>query len=265
MVSSLPSILKKLDTYKSSKYPILSLFFTLPENSQKQSATLHTQLHTLIQENLSSQDKKTFFNELSYVEGLFSEKKNFNHGSRGLAIYAGGNKLWEIVTTLFPLPATLHIDHSPYIAPLQKELKIHNRYLVVLADREKAKFFMIRSGIIEAQDEVHDNSVPQNVKSNEENYYGRSDKIFRHIQDHLNRHFDVIASRLTTFVKNRPINSVIVGGHSQMIHKTEEYLPRNLQKRVVAEFITGLNDSMKSITDKSMHIIEKLQPPVSLS
>lgn len=258
MVSRLHDILRKLETYQNTDYPILSAYFTLPDKQKDSYHSLHSQLHESVN-LLSANNRAEFVHELEYIEGLFSEKKNFNHNSRGLAIFAGGNKLWEVVSTPFELKPVVIVQHSPFLEPIYFNLETYKRYLVVLADREKARFFTIQGGRVETEGSVIDPSVPQEVRANEQNYYGRSDKISRHIQDHLHRHFKLIAQKVNNFVKGKPISGVIVGGHDTLIHKTEQYLPKQLQKKVVAEFISELNTNLTQIASQSMEIIEALK------
>jgi hypothetical protein len=72
-------------------------------------------------------------------------------------------------------------------------------------------------GIVEDHLIIHDKSVPQNVKgrSIETPHAQRDDKIQRHIQDHLHRHYSLIAEKVSHFIKDKEITAIILGGHKK--------------------------------------------------
>ncbi len=136
------------------------------------------------------------------------------------------------------------------------------RYLVLLADREKARMFIVKEGKIEEQKEVLDNSVPQNVKAKKIDF-GRDDKIFRHIEQHLHYHLQLIAQAALEFSKGKGISFIILGGHKELIPKMKSHLLYPLNKMVKGEFVTELNiplaQALKKLTEEVRP--EGIEPP----
>lgn len=120
------------------------------------------------------------------------------------------------------------------------------KYLYILADREKAVFFTVYRGKITDKKEIFDNSVPQNVKAKKIDW-GRDDKIFRHIEQHLHYHLQYIAKEALEFSKGKGIDFIIIGGHEELIPKMQAHLLYPLNKRVAGKFITELNIPLNKI------------------
>lgn len=254
MVSSVHDSMNLLAQYNNSPFPIISLYLSVPEKNVNQH--LSKKFLELIMLILSKKQLKTLHEDIDYIRAYLAQYRN-THNYRGLAIFSGDNKVWEVINTQFKLPDTLIVAHSPDLEPLEQNLSHYYRYLVVLADRAKARFFTLYRGKIEDEKTIKDPSVPQKVRANEERYYGRSDKIARHIEDHLHKHMQLIAEKIKEFVKDKPINGVIIGGHTTLIHKTEQYLPNGLKKKVIAHFISELNISLTEIAAQSLKIIQQ--------
>lgn len=117
---------------------------------------------------------------------------------------------------------------------------MNKRYLFVIADRKYAKILAFLNGALEDVMEISDPSVPQKVKSNEQDYYGRNDKISRHIENHLHRHLQLISKKVDEFVGVKPVNAVFIGGHKTLFHLIRKHLSSSLRKKIIGEFVAPL-------------------------
>lgn len=123
---------------------------------------------------------------------------------------------------------------------------MNEKYLVLLADRKKAIFFTVNSGKIEERKEIVNDNVPQNVKAKKIDW-GRDDKIFRHIEQHLHYHLKLIAKEVLEFAKGKHIRFLILGGHKELIPKIKAHLLYPLNKIVKGEFVTELNIPLNKV------------------
>lgn len=132
-----------------------------------------------------------------------------------------------------------------------------NKYLVLLIDREKARMFTVYHGKIEDQKDIFDGEVPQDVKAKKIDW-GRDDKIFRHIQQHLHYHLQFVAKAALEFAKGKKINFIILGGHKEMIPKMKAHLLYPLNKIVSGEFVTELNIPLNKVLLLSKKIVARI-------
>ncbi len=124
------------------------------------------------------------------------------------------------------------------------------RYLVVLADRQRGKFFTIFDGNFEDTAEEIFDDVPQKVKAE----HTRPSKIQAHIRDHLHQHLKRVGEGAMDFlVKNRikQLDGVIIGSHKELFGQIEKFLPERLQKKVIGKFVADFHLSTGDITQKA--------------
>ena len=113
---------------------------------------------------------------------------------------------------------------------MKNDVKKHNKYLVLLVDRKRARMFTMSNGVVEADEELIINDVPQKVKHGDDTWDAQN-KIFRHIEDHLHRHLTLIAQNTASYAKKNNINRVIIGSHKPLFSKIKKHLPYPLNKK----------------------------------
>lgn len=254
MVYDIEHTIKRLRNYHSSSFPIISVYLSIPKDAQPYAT--HDLFVALAATSLSKIDQETFSQDIAYIDGYLAQFKN-REKYKSIAFFSGGNKLWEVVPMHHDVQTFITINHSPYLEPIIEHLDANKRYLVVLTDREKAKFITLYHGAVEEEEIIDDPSIPQVVKVNEERFYGRTDKISRHINDHLNRHFDTVADKLKSFVNNKPIAGVVVGGHKRYLTTFEKHMPKPLQERILGEIITVPDAPVNDVVEMSKKVLSK--------
>lgn len=100
--------------------------------------------------------------------------------------------------------------------------------------------------------------MPQKVKHGD-NTWDAQDKINRHIQVHLHEHLNSLAERVKKYVKENPIDAILVGGHKDLHEKVKEHLPYPLSRKVIGNFVTGLKLPLNVISQKALNEIERLE------
>lgn len=249
MLLNLRDTLQKLKGYNNSPFPILSAYLSV-----SQSTDLAKHFEDMVTSSYPDHKKALVEDDIVYISSFLSTLKN-KHKYKAIALFSGGNKLWEVVTTLFDLPESVTIAFSPHTAPLVKALAVYNRYLVILADRKKTRLYTLYLGTIEEKEEFSENDVPQKVRAQGSSELAK--KIDRHIKDHLHKHFNLVATHVADFVKRRPLAGVVVGGHKESLHVLEKHLPKNLREKIIGEFIADTDLDTNSVITKSKAIIAK--------
>lgn len=247
--------IKRLESYNESAFPILSFYFHPIHDSKN---TLQ-QMQEFLSKNLDDMQKTEVGQNIEYMQG-FMQKYEPKYPDESVAVFSGDNILFEIIHLPYPIENTVRVSHSPFLTPILEQQATYRRYLVILVDKAKAKFFTLTQGTVEEQGEVYDPSVPQTVNqdASEALYANREDKINRHIQDHLHRHFALIGRKVQTFVGDKPIQGVIIGGHKMFFRQFEKYLPQNLREKVVGEFVSELHGNVNELIEKSIALVQKI-------
>lgn len=125
----------------------------------------------------------------------------------------------------------------------------NKRFLVIVTDRQKGRYFTIFMDSLEKLgNEIRHEDVFEKVRAEKT----RMGKSARHIQDHVQHHLKNVGEEVMNFlIKNRinQLDGVIVGGHRELIHKTEHYLPSKLRRKVVGEFVTDVHSPVGELAE----------------
>lgn len=253
-VSEKINLLKK---FKNVSYPILTVYLSSPDLKTATSLELKRQFLSLLTRNLTKVEKKHFRDTIRNINEYLEESFD-SRGKRSIAFFGNGD-LFEILEFEFPLPQICKVSNSMYLTPILDQAIGHNRYLVLLVDRKKARIFTVYLGEIEEYKDVIVDIVPQKVRASEERFYGRSDKIFRHIENHLNRHLKTVAEKVKEFIQGKRINFIIIGGHKEIFEKLKKHLPKYIIDKVEGEFVTELNIPLNDAYLASKKVAEHIE------
>ncbi|MCL5411715.1 MAG: hypothetical protein M1150_03160 [Patescibacteria group bacterium] len=252
-------MLKKLKKYKNSHFPILSVYLADEGKKSPTTRALSSLFRSLIHKNLTAKEQRMFHDDLQKIETYLEDSLD-TRGNRSFVFFTAGDGLWEVLSFEFYLPPIFSISGSPFIDPIEETIKEHKKYLVLMVDRQKARLFTVNLGRIEEHKDVFEGEVPQRVKAKKVDY-GRDDKIFRHIEEHLHQHLNFIAQAVNDFAKKDGINFIIIGGHEEIIPKMIKHLSPSLKKMVLGKFIAELNIPLNDIFLESKRVASRLTKP----
>ncbi|OGH42236.1 MAG: hypothetical protein A3H79_03805 [Candidatus Levybacteria bacterium RIFCSPLOWO2_02_FULL_36_8b] len=248
--------IEKMKNIKN-KFQVLSVYLGEKEKKSPSSKYFRTEFKSLIKKSLNEKEKKNFAKDIEKIQKYFNEFYG-GRDMRSIVFFTSGKNLWEVFEFEFPINDYCVVSKSPFLSPMIKAIKKHEKYLVLLVDHKKARLFTVHLGRIEEHEDVFGEQVPQRVRQINEAWM-RQDKIFRHIEDHLHRHIHFIAQKTNEFVKNKHIGFLIIGGHEELFSKIEKHLPYPLSKKFIGRFVTELNIPLNDIYLKSKTIAEKAQ------
>ena len=246
----------KLRKFKKFPFPILSVYLGSPDKRVPYPSFFLTQLHALIRQNLDAEEQKYWQKDIARIEEYLHASLD-RRDSKSLAFFSSQDNLWQALKLPVPLPPICQSSNNPYFEPLEKVLEENRKYLVLLVDREKAKIFTVRLGEIEEEEDIFDNQVPQRVKAKTINL-GRTDKIMRDIEYHLNEHLKLVAKIAKEFILGKNIHFIVIGSHEELLPKIKRHLPYPLDKIVLGEFVTELNIPLNQILSQSEAIASKV-------
>lgn len=224
---------------------ILSVCLSTNGKQVPYSSYFSTQLHSLVHQNLSEEQRREWQVDLERIENYlhgFLDRSNV----RSLVFLTSGKKFWQVMDFEFSLPPSCRILSKSYLKPFEEIVDKYQKYLVLLVDRKKARLFTVHLGKIEEHKDIFGADVPQNVKAKKIDY-GREDKIFRHIEIHLHRHLQNIALVAKNFAKGKNIHFIIIGGHAEIIPKMKKHLRYPLKQKVLGQFVTELNIPLNEV------------------
>lgn len=245
MIHLLNSI-EKLQGYKVGSEPILSVY--LEDIDEKSGKELSEDFKGLINKSLIDYQVKEMESEIETISAYLKEDFGKKHLSE-ITFFAGKN-MWEVINHDLEISSQCYISQSPNVKPLLNTLEKEGRYLFVVADREKAKFFTFYENQPEDYKEIIDLGVPQKVKAEKEYH------ISRHAEEHLRRHLQKISEEVDIFLNGKPVQGVFIGGHKVLFKKIQDLLSPHLKRKVKGDFVTELNIPQNEIVSNAKKALE---------
>ena len=141
---------------------------------------------------------------------------------------------------------------------MKKSNNTQSRYFVLLVDRKRARMFTLRDGVVEYDEELMIDIVPQKVKHGDDTWDAQ-DKIFRHIEDHLHRHLKLVAEKAFDFAKRKRIDHLLIGSHKPLFAKIEKHLSYPLNRKIKGKFVTELKAPFGEILKRAKLAIKEIE------
>ena len=166
------------------------------------------------------------------------------HG-RSLVIFSSQPRaLWQTFQLQVPVRTLAWFSERPLVSPLTAILDEHERYAVVLLDKEQARLLSVYLNRVEAQMHIRDD------------YPGRTAtggwaqaRYARHREAHLHRHVLHVTEAIRAEVSRRPFDRLIVGGPDEALSALLSVLPAGLRSRVAGTYTCELFASEQEILD----------------
>ena len=248
--------LKELEIYNNSPFKIMSVYLGADNLQSPSKKLLLTQFHSLLHQNLSSEQRETYEFDIKRIEEYIN---NYTPSDRSLIFFSAGECLWKVIGLKYSIPDEITIDFSPNITPLVISKSDYPKYLVLLVDREKALMFTAEQNEIVDKFEFHNEGfVPQNKKKTGHDNNTDSAIMNRRTEMYLDKHIERVSQEVAKFAKNKDIKYLIIGGHKQLFNRIEAVLPTDLYAKLAGNFVTELNIPLNDILLEVKEIIKAI-------
>jgi peptide chain release factor subunit 1 len=153
------------------------------------------------------------------------------HGRSVIIFSCKPRKLWEVFQLQVPVHPLARFSDRPAVAPLAALLDAHERYAVVLADKDRARILHVYLGQVEHEIDVADGYPGRSRKG------GWSEARYsRHRETHLHAHLLRAMEQLLDEERRHPFDRLVVGGPDEARSAFLAVLPRSLRSRVAGTF-----------------------------
>lgn len=239
-------------------------FYLNVDNTTPENQALHPAWHIFVKNKLSeveadAKNRMKGWAEVRAAVETFMEQ--YRPTSKGLALFAGNGSLQSI-----ELPFAIENQATfgdPQIAPLLWVLDEYEPYLIVLVDQEKARFFVAQLGSVGFRDglevdigqydfterTIAANPTPGQAGGGAVHGGSGQDDFEKTLDAHRARMYRQVATGIETYVNQRRIRRVYLGGSEQAAHAVKNLLPSKLQANVIAILPIPLRVNQQEILD----------------
>lgn len=163
---------------------------------------------------------------------------------RGLAIFAcSAHDFWEVVELAVPVQDRLVVNHTPYVRGLEAVVARHERFAVLVADRQRARLFLFHQGeLLDKQEQIellprHDDDGGQLGK----------DQVASHSAEAAHRHLKSAAAAAFALYQDQGFDHLVLCGADDVTAEIERALHAYLRERITARVHLAGNASDEEI------------------
>src|SRR5262245_8956428 len=130
------------------------------------------------------------------------------------------------------LPPDVRWQPTPYLRPLIEALDAHERYGIVLVDKERARIFTVFLGEIEKEREAIAIAEVRHKKTSGTDHWRSQMHFQRQDDQHVRWHLRQVADLMLEIARVRAFDHIVVAGPSEAASELTRLLPRPLAERV---------------------------------
>jgi peptide chain release factor subunit 1 len=178
--------------------------------------------------------------------------------TRSIVIFRDTKRFIRIFRIPVYIPSKFVIEADFFVHPLIEALEQNPKYIVIVLERDKARFFRIFFGEMEEMPESITSDVPQKMNEARVDWKGLSEgRIRGHIEDHKHRHLKKACKVVEDYFKfeKNGLSYLIIGAHRELIRKFSEMLGERSKKKLVGSYHIMPNYRLNRIKEKSQKII----------
>ncbi len=180
----------------------------------------------------------------AYVRGGIDRSR-----ARGLAVFAcSAHDFWEVETLAVPVADRLVVNHTPYVRELEAVVARHERYALLLADRQRARLFLFHQGELTDKGD-HLDLLPRH--DDDGGQMGK-DQVAGHTAAAAHRHLKQAAAAAFALFQEQGFDHLVLCGPEDVTAEIERDLHAYLRERIAgrAHLAAGATeDEIRQVAD----------------
>lgn len=224
-----PDLLRELAGWGHEEDLVLTLVMDLdPEQFATADAratevsSLADRAHAVVEAAEIGRDERETLRDHVAQARAYLDAGDFASGARGLALFARSTSDDLRPVRLARAGGTsVALDRAPLLAPLVREATM-SRWSVLLVDRRRARLLRGHREHLEDVAELSD--------------AGRESGDKGHLSEEVKHHLDRTVEALRVAHEQRPLGTLLIGGHRELLSDVEEWLPGGLRELLAGRF-----------------------------
>ncbi len=234
------SRIRDLAGFKGEDAPVTSLYLDVDGRRRIRARDVELALERMIRPVRDRQNQEGHASvcaDLDRIEEHVKAGIDRSH-VRGLAVFScSAHGFWEVVELAVPVRDRLVVNHTPYVRELEAVVAQHERFAVLLVDRQRARLFLFQQGeLLEKQEQFdllprHDDDGGQMGK----------DQVAGHTAAAAHRHLKHAASAAFSLYQDQGFDHFVLCGPDEVTAELERELHAYLRERLVARMAMAMH------------------------
>jgi peptide subunit release factor 1 (eRF1) len=187
------------------------------------------------------------------IAGVTEEVRSWREApSRAVIMFfSGPGGLRTILPLQFPVRSIARFEARPVLGPLIAALEEHERYCVVMFDKNHARIITLFLGDVEEEETLHGDVIGRSAAG------GWSQARYaRHREHQLHEHARRTVEHLWAIDRSRPIHALVLAGPDEALVELRRVMPKALA-RIVVETIPAEMFAVTADVAKRVASIER--------
>ncbi|MFN2506695.1 MAG: hypothetical protein ABR540_21195 [Acidimicrobiales bacterium] len=256
-------VVRDLAGYTGTAAPVTSLYLDVDGRRYLRSRDLEPHLDALLREGRA----RTSSNGLSKaaiasVEADLSRMADHVRGmlhrsnTRGLALFScTADGLWRVVELTVPVRNRVVINHTPYVRELEAVVARHERFAVLLADRQRARLFQFALGALVEKTELMDH-LPRHEDDGGDL---TRDQVAGQVAAATHRHLRRAAQVAFDVFREQGFDHLVLGAPDEVSGALERELHPYLKERIAARLSVAVNASEEEVCQAALEVEAEIE------
>lgn len=227
------SRIRELAGFKGEDAPVTSLYLDVDGRTRIRARDVETHLERMVR---PVRERHHHAGEASVCADLDRMEAHVRAGIdrsrvRGLALFScSAHDFWEVLELTVPVRDRLVVNHTPYVRELEAVVARHERFAVLLVDRQRARLFLFLQGeLLDKQEQIdllprHDDDGGQLGK----------DQVAGHAAVAAHRHLRHAAAAAFALYQDQGFDHFVLCGPDEVTAEVERDLHAYLRERLAA-------------------------------
>jgi peptide chain release factor subunit 1 len=244
------AVVRQLAGFKGKQGPVTSCYLDVDGRHHVRPRDYQLELDRMMRRARAQLDGHGPCRDLKRIEDHVKGGVDRSH-TRGLALFScQADGLWQVFDLPVPVHNQLVVNHSPQVRQLEEILTGHDRFAVLLADRQRARLLTFELGELVDRTELFDR-LPRHDDD-------KGDWDRDHVRDHLSAaaatHLRRTASVVFAAFQERPFDPLIVGGPDDIVGLLERDLHAYLRSRIASRVAVAVGASDDEIRQAALDV-----------
>ena len=228
-----PRRLRELAAIESEEVPIISVYLDLSPQFRIKRAWLtayKTMAHEAVEKITDRKRARKVEAELERIQRALIQM--VPDLGRGVALFVSEPLgLWRQMALPVPLPNRIEVGKRPFLRPLFRTQDEHDRYVVVLLDKRRARLFVSQIGYTEEVADLYEETPNRHDQGGWSQMH-----IQRHHDAHVLWHASAVAYATMLVIDQFQARYLLVSGTPEVLVEYREHLPAPAAQRYAGEF-----------------------------
>jgi peptide subunit release factor 1 (eRF1) len=241
--------IRELAGFKADGAPVTTCYLNVDGRRLPRYPDCERQLERLVRQSDHKVDQHGSVSDdlrriSSFVRNGFDRSR-----TRGLAFFScSAHGLWQVVELPVPVRDQLVVNNLPAVGQLERVVQEHDRFGVLLADRQRVRLFVFEMGELLDRSELFD-ELPRDYDDRGDRERGDTR---HHVEALAAQHLRRAAQMAWQVFGEQPYDHLTLGGPDEVVQQLERELHPYLRDRLRARIGVEVGASLPAIRDAAL-------------